>query len=360
MTKSRSVYRILDASLNRCAEGLRTLEEAGRFVLDSEELASCFKELRHELTAIARSIPRLLLLRSRDTPSDVGIKIQASDEYERQNLGEVIAAAASRVQQSLRVLEEYGKVLEPSASKRIEQIRYRLYTASAKLEISLSQSFRKQRLDDSYLYLLTDAGASDEDFEKRMILLTDSVVDVVQLRDRSVSDRVLLRRAQIGVKIMRDAGKLLVVNDRADLAIAADADGVHVGQDEMPVQQARRIMGEDRLIGVSTHQLSEAHQAVVDGADYLGCGPVFPSQTKSFDHFPGVDFLTNVAAEVAIPCFAIGGIEQANLQQVMETGFKRIAVAGALNRSADIVKSARSLKDRIMNVDSDDPPIGNT
>jgi len=353
MKENRSIYRILDASLNRSCEGLRTLEEASRFILDCSELACCFKELRHQVVKLARSFPRDCLLRSRDTESDVGTNLEATDEYARQDLTDVVAAAASRVQQSLRVLEEYGKVIDPTAAKKIEQIRYRLYTASAKLELSLSQSCRRQRIRNSFLYVLVDAGESYDDYENKIRMLADSAVDVVQLRDRSVSDRALLRRAQAGVKMMRDAGKLFIVNDRVDLAIAADADGVHVGQDELPVQQVRQIIGENRLVGVSTHHISEAKKAVAEGADYLGCGPVFPSRTKSFERFPGINFLSEVAmsSEVSVPCFAIGGIEKANLGAVLDAGFYRIAVAGALSCSQDLVETASFFEENLRGAD---------
>ncbi|MDA8697945.1 thiamine phosphate synthase [Rhodopirellula sp.] len=348
MSQSRSVYRIIDASLNRCAEGLRTLEEAGRFILDDAVLSSGFKSMRHELASIAALIPRNSLLESRDTSSDVGTVIEAEAEYLRSDFGSVVAAASSRVQQSVRVLEEYGKVIDPTASRRFEQIRYRLYSACAELELSLGVNHRKHRLQDAFLYVLCDAGESDTEFERKISELAKSSIDVVQLRDQAVSDRLLLHRAQVAVKILRKAGKLFIVNDRPDIAVAADADGVHVGQAEIPVPEARMIVGRDRLVGVSTHQISEAKRAVQEGADYLGCGPVFPSKTKKFEQFVGVTYLDEVASLITIPCFAIGGIDLSNLQQVLETGFHRIAVSGAINHASDPTSVADQLRDRLV------------
>ena len=112
--------------------------------------------------------------------------------------------------------------------------------------------------------------------------------------------------------------------------MAADADGVHVGQEELPVPQTRQIVGPERIVGVSTHSIQQARQAVADGADYIGCGPTFPGRTKNFESYPGTKFLTQIAAEIQIPAFAIGGIDMTNVGQVIETGVRRIAVTGAM------------------------------
>ena len=134
---------------------------------------------------------------------------------------------------------------------------------------------------------------------------------------------------------------IFILNDRPDLAVLARADGVHVGQEELSVHDVRQIVGPTMLIGVSTHTIEQARQAVLDGANYLGCGPTFPSGTKHFDHFPGLDFLRQVAAEISLPAFAIGGITRENLPQVLATGFTRVAVGGAIASSAHPVDDIR-------------------
>jgi thiamine-phosphate pyrophosphorylase len=139
----------------------------------------------------------------------------------------------------------------------------------------------------------------------------------------------------------------LVVNDRPDIAVLADADGVHVGQDDLSVKDARRIVGPRRLVGRSTHSLDQARQAVLDGADYIGVGPTFPSSTKSFAEFTGVELLRAVAAEIRLPAFAIGGISADNLWQVLETGVGRIAVCGAIASAGDPSAAARELLRRL-------------
>ena len=136
---------------------------------------------------------------------------------------------------------------------------------------------------------------------------------------------------------------MFVMNDRPDLAVLADADGVHVGQEELSVKDARTIVGADRLVGVSTHSIEQARQAVLDGADYIGVGPVFPSGTKQFDRLAGLELVRAVAAEVRLPAFAIGGITADNLPLVREAGLGRVAVSGAVASAADPGAAARRL-----------------
>jgi thiamine-phosphate pyrophosphorylase len=125
------------------------------------------------------------------------------------------------------------------------------------------------------------------------------------------------------------------MNDRPDIAVLSRADGVHVGQEELTVQDARQIVGPERLIGVSTHTIEQARHAVLDGASYIGCGPTFPSNTKQFDHFPGLDFLRQVAAEISLPAFAIGGITVENMIEVQRAGLHRVAVGAAITSAMD-------------------------
>ena len=328
-----SVYRILDASANRAGEGLRTMEEIARFVLDDSALTAEFKSQRHGLAGALKSISRVSLLRARNTGEDVGTGITGTGEYLRANLADVVAAAAARTQQSFRVLEEYTKTIDSSISAELEQVRYRCYTASAALELRVVTHSENCRLHSSCLYVLMSCGSSHDNFQAKVEELLAGEADVIQLRDRSADDRTLISRARAGTEIARRLGKVFIINDRADLALAADTDGVH----------ARRIVGE-RLVGVSTHSIQQARDAVKDGADYIGCGPVFSSKTKCFTEFVGTEFLAEVVKEIKIPTFAIGGIDLSNVDQVVASGMHRIAVTGAIRDSDDPVEVAKQLK----------------
>ncbi|MBI2480592.1 MAG: thiamine phosphate synthase [Planctomycetia bacterium] len=137
---------------------------------------------------------------------------------------------------------------------------------------------------------------------------------------------------------------MFIMNDRPDIAAIVGADGVHVGQDELSVTDARAVLGQNRLVGVSTHSIEQARQAVLDGADYIGCGPTFPSRTKRFDEFPGLALLQAVAHEISLPAFAIGGITLENARDVFETGFTRIAVSNCVTSAQDPRAAIAQLK----------------
>lgn len=343
----QATYRILDASANRASEGLRTMEEFSRFVLDDIELTSELKSIRHDLATAMRRLPRAQLLAARDTPGDVGTSIREPSEYARDSLACVATAAASRTTQSLRVLEEYGKTIDALIAADIEQIRYRCYATSAKLELRSQTNSRHSRLDASILYVLIDAGSSEAAFGETVLQLSKSGVDILQLRDRDHDDRTLIRRAHLGTQIAHQFGTMLIMNDRADLALAADTDGVHVGQDELPVADARRIVGPNRLVGLSTHSIEQARKATELGADYIGCGPVFAGRTKTFDRYVGTRLLTEVAREIKIPAFAIGGIELGNVDEVIQAGCRRIAVTGVVRDAANPTAVVATLKERL-------------
>jgi thiamine-phosphate pyrophosphorylase len=355
-----AIYRILDSSANRAGEGLRTMEEYARFVLDHTDLTDKLKSLRHELALTLGKLDRTALLRARDTAGDVGTDIQASGEYSRPDGFSVVQAASNRTQQSLRVLEEYSKIIDPTVGAAIEQIRYRTYATGAELELSIvdkghqdatcSDLVRSKLLAEAQLYVLIDSGESEEDFVIKVKTLSAAGVDVLQLRDRDQCDRVLFQRAVIGSQLARQQQTLFIVNDRADIAAAAGADGVHVGQDEVPPRAVRQIIGRNRILGVSTHDLEQVHTAITDGADYIGCGPVFPSQTKSFDRFVGTSFLSDVHnAEKArpLPAFAIGGITNDNVDQVISSGFHRVAVTGAISKASNPVAATKQLLQKL-------------
>src|SRR5207248_7139626 len=132
--------------------------------------------------------------------------------------------------------------------------------------------------------------------------------------------------------------------DRPDIARLAEADGVHLGQGDLSVKDARRIAGPDLLIGVSTHDLDQVRQAILDGASYLGVGPTFPSGTKSFEEFPGLEFVRQVSAETSLPAFAIGGVNMTNLPEVVAAGARRVAVSGAVCRAENPGAVAAALR----------------
>jgi thiamine-phosphate pyrophosphorylase len=335
-----AMLRVLDAAENRAREGLRVIEDYLRFVLDDHHLTELIKHLRHDLAAAASPLLGGDRLAARETQADVGTTITTVSERRRVDWADVLTANFKRVEESLRSLEEYAKLLDRDASARLEQLRYRVYTLERAVNITAAS---RARLATTQLYVLVDGRESAEEFERLAASLVTAGVHAIQLRDKALDDRPLLARARILRRLTSATPTLFIMNDRPDLAALSGADGVHVGQEELSVKDARTVVGPSALVGVSTHSLRQARQAVLDGADYLGVGPVFNSGTKSFVEFPGLDLLRAVGKEIRLPAFAIGGITTENLSHVLDAGFTRVAVAGAVANAADPALAAQQL-----------------
>src|SRR5207302_6685132 len=173
----------------------------------------------------------------------------------------------------------------------------------------------------------------------------DGGATVIQLRDKIASTRMLIEEGLALRALTRERGALLIVNDRVDVAVAVEADGAHVGQDDMPTRLARRLLGPKYILGVSAANIEEADEAVAGGADYLGVGPIFPSPGKA-DAGPatGVHLLTELAKRYTIPLIAIGGITAENAAEVMRAGAAGVAVITAVVYAEDITAASRLLR----------------
>ena len=205
-----------------------------------------------------------------------------------------------------------------------------------------------KNINAAKLYVLIDARPDEAAFKQFVNDVIVGGVDIIQLRDKQADDRTLLARSQIVKNCIAASERevLFIMNDRPDLAMLAGADGVHVGQEELPATLVRQMVG-SLLIGVSTHSIEQARQAVQDGADYIGAGPVFESATKGFPELAGLSYLQEVAAEITIPAFAIGGITEERLDEVLQTGVRRVAVSSALLNAENPRKSTENLKEKI-------------
>jgi thiamine-phosphate pyrophosphorylase len=334
--------RAIDAAANRADEGLRVVEDYLRFILDDRHLTNECKAIRHGMADALTVFSTSDRQAARDTRGDVGTDISLPSEQTRTDTAAVAQASLKRVQQALRSLEEFSKAIAPAAAAaRLEQLRYRSYTLERAVGITIDAL---ARVGNVRLYVLIDAGPSIESFRRLVESLVAAEVGAIQLRDKRLPDRLLLERARLLAETTGETHTLCIMNDRPDLAVLCGADGVHVGQEELTVKDARRILGPRGLVGVSTHSLEQARAAVLDGASYIGVGPTFPSGTKHFADFPGTELLKAVAAEVRLPAFAIGGVTLENVSEVLATGISRVAVAGAIVGAVDPAAAAHAFR----------------
>ena len=170
---------------------------------------------------------------------------------------------------------------------------------------------------------------------------------IIQLREKEYSKRDLYQLALKFREITIRAGVLLIINDHTDIALAVEADGVHLGQDDLPLSAARKLAPE-LLIGVSTHSLEEALEAERDGADYINIGPIFPTKTKKgVEYSLGLDIIPTISRNIQIPFTVMGGIKESNIDQVVARGVHRVAIVTAITQAPDIAEAVRSLKKKI-------------
>lgn len=201
---------------------------------------------------------------------------------------------------------------------------------------------RVARLAAARLYLILEAEPDGRDALPIVEAALRGGVDVVQLREKQLEDAAVVAAARRLAGACARSGALFVLNDRPDLAADAHADGVHVGQDDTPVAEARRLAGPGRLVGLSTHSPAQIAAANASGADYIGVGPVWETATKPGRAAVGLELVAEAARSARLPWFAIGGIDLGNVGQVQAVGARRLAVVRAIRDAADPEAAARA------------------
>jgi len=201
---------------------------------------------------------------------------------------------------------------------------------------------------DLRVYVITHAGFRGRSHEDVARAAVAGGATALQLRDKESAGRALVGTARRLVALANPAGVPVVVNDRVDVALAAGADGVHVGEDDLPVADARRLLGPERIVGASAGTVEEARRAEQEGADYLGVGPVFPTATKAdAGEAIGLDGLRKIVAAVRVPVVGIGGITVENAAQVVLAGAAGVAVVSAVAGADDMVEATRRLRQAV-------------
>lgn len=342
-TIDQGTARILDAAANRAREGLRVLEDIARFVCDDSGLTERLKEVRHRMRGGLGAIPgrALDLLDARDTPGDVGTGITTEGETDRSGgTRDVAAASCKRVQEALRSLEEHAKAFGAGAS--FEAARYAMYDIERMLMARIAPPCPQWAV----CVLVTRSLCLHHTSEAVVRLAASGGAGCVQLREKSMDGSELLDHAGRMAAVCREAGVHLIINDRPDIARLVDADGVHVGQGDLPVHAARSIVGSGRWVGVSCSTIGHAEKAVTDGADVCGLGPVFPSTTKAKPTLAGVDLVRAFVGHpglAGVPHLAISGITTENVGVIAAAGGRGVAVSSSVCGAEDPGAVCRAL-----------------
>jgi thiamine-phosphate pyrophosphorylase len=327
------------------------MEEYCRFALSSKPLSARAKRLRHRISATVSELGIDNLVAARDAVSDVGQGLQVDDQLKRADLREGFIAGAKRITEALRVLAETVSPINSKAYHEFEKLRFDAYTLEKDV---LACDNTSARFAPVSLYVLINA--SHETQSQEIVSLVNACAaggaDCIQLRAKDITDKHLLALAMDFVIACSAVNVISIINDRADIAILAGADGVHLGQGDLAVEDVRAIQHKPLIIGVSTHNLQQLQTAIATGPAYVALGPAFATPTKPNIDIAGIGYLqqaVNFLDATGINYLAIGGITAENISEILDLGVKTVAVCSAVCHDHDAENACKRLKNAIVN-----------
>ncbi|MCF6158957.1 MAG: thiamine phosphate synthase [wastewater metagenome] len=218
-----------------------------------------------------------------------------------------------------------------------------------KLLIPVTKQNLLKKFSQASLYVILSSGITKKPLLEILVDIVQGGADIVQLREKTMSDSEFLTLAREFRKITSQSKTLFIVNDRAEIAKKVDADGLHIGQSDIEISVAYKILGNHKIIGVSTHTIIQARKAMREGADYISAGPVFYTHTKDYEPPVGLKYVREVKKEIAIPFVALGAINLNNLNDVLNAGASCVAICSAILCSDDVTQTTRLFKTMINN-----------
>ena len=338
------VLRTLDATFQRLTEGLRTIEDPTRFHLQNPVLAAGWQDLRRRCGALRQKLESQVgsLTPYRDLAGDPLLDRPGTGKHE--NLPAHLAANLSRCRESARSIEELLRLIDADLSHSMQEIRYGIYSQDSVMQGLLQ---RGPCLQERRLYLLVTEALCHGDLYETTEAALRGGASIVQLREKNRPTGELLEMARRLREITSAHDALFLINDDVTIAKLSGADGVHLGQQDLAPHEARKILGKDAIIGLSTHCSEQAAKAAHLGADYIGVGPIHETQTKQHRHAVGTDYIREAQKASPLPGYAIGKVEDSTLDVVLAAGANRIAVCTGIIGRKDPYEAAKHLSDRI-------------
>jgi len=349
MQKNNPYIRTLDANLNRVSEGIRVIEDIFRFKYENSAMTNSLRNVRHRVRNISRMLTPLLL-NNRQVNSDPGVEISmTSNVDQRSQHTDILHANFKRVQEGLRSIEESLKSMQKyDIAKQYEQIRFQTYSIEKQCYLATPVK-RKRIFPSTDIYCLTAESLS---CGRKNITVVDEMIQagikIIQYREK---EKPFGEKYQECMKIreMTQANDVtFIVNDHVDLALMTQADGVHIGQTDYPVEAVRALTGDDFIIGISTHAPEEALRAQEAGADYIGVGPIYSTKTKKDVCDPvGHTYLEFAVKNITIPFVTIGGIKEHNLHEVVRLGATCVGIVSEITGADNIGKKIQAIRKKI-------------
>ncbi len=339
MAIDTGLARILDANANRVREGIRTAEDFVRFLIGDLQQAARLKLQRQTVTEILTGVPGLssTLVEARNVSADPMQPEHWKDVLRRIDVEtplEVAQRGLKRAQEGLRVLEENLRGVDAPRAEQLSRLRYLAYESEQWLTCA---SAAAQVLQGAKVYvLLTSKLCANGDAIATAKAVLKGGVKALQLREKEMPDAEYLALARRVRELCAESSAVFFSNDRVDLGLLSNSAGVHLGQGDMSLADARKLAGRKLLIGRSTHSASQAQAAVAEGADYIGIGSMYETKTKAAPIMAGLKLAEEVAAlNLSVPVFAIGGITLERAKALQAAGVRRVAVSTAVIGAPD-------------------------
>ena len=335
------IAQIIDANLDRAREGLRVLEDWARYGLGAIDIVKKLKDFRqilgsHHLDSYKNA---------RNYTKDRCNGLNHPEQFKRIYTENIISSNSSRIQEALRVLEEFSRHHNYALSKAASLIRYEMYSIEIELMKTKCNKDLNEILLKNDLYLITN---EKQDLILDIENLLIGGVKIIQHRFKDKDDSNNIEKAKTIRRLCNTHKALFIVNDRVDIALACEADGVHLGQNDLDLISARKILGFSKIIGISANNEQDIKNAIQNGCDYLGIGPVFQTNTKKDKKPLGIDKLKVLTKDIKIPWYAIGGIKDKNISKLKENNINKVAIISDImndenpkNKAMIILKSLK-------------------
>lgn len=340
------LYRLIDANINRASEGTRVLEDLARLHFGDAELCRELRSLRHGVRELGKGLSGLCLA-ARAAESDVGLAVSLESGLDaRPSVAALVAANFKRLQEALRVVEEVSELAGHRAlSQDCEVLRFRAYALERRYVLHL----RPQRAQAALATDLYGITAEEHSRGRRnpevVAAMLAAGIRIVQYREKDKVTGACYRECQEIRRMTWDAGATFIVNDHPELALLVEADGVHLGQEDYPLEAVRALVGEKMLIGLSTHSPEQATDAIRRGADYVGVGPLYRTFTKKNVCDPvGLEYLDYAVANLELPFVVLGGVKVHNVAEVCRRGARCVALVTEIVGAPDIETKVKEIR----------------
>ena len=327
-TEDLRIFQIIDANLDRAREGLRVLEDWARFGLGESDYVTRIKNFRQILGSHHLEIYK----QTRNYIEDQCRGLTHQEQFKRKSPEQIISSNSGRIQEALRVIEEFSRQYDHELSKVASEIRYEIYNIEIDL-LSFNKCKKSEEiLKENDLYVVTDQKENLLEILEQILI---AGVKIIQYRFKTGTDKEHLKEAIQIKNLCKRYHSLFIINDRIDIAIASNADGIHLGQDDIDLKTARKLLGYSKIIGISANNEIDISNAIKNGCNYLGIGPVYETETKKNKKPLGIEKIKILTKDLNIPWFAIGGVKKNNIAYLKNNGLKKVALVSQLMNSED-------------------------